>query len=194
MNFQTAAFVNFSGELRQLAQATHDGAHEYLANFSEHPLVKAELNAEQLLAVARMIFEVSQVIDAQQLPDTLGALSDRVNMQTGEYPVKVVLDDKEDLEDDEYPLAEMEEMGRLAELPILLATEAEKVRFLGHPLVRAGIPSNAFRALKYQAPSMRESLKESMEFQDIVSELVKEEPEKFGESTGFGETDEKPSA
>lgn len=191
MNFQTAAFVNFSGEIKQLAQATHDQATEYLANFSEHPLVKAGLDANQLLAVARMIFEVSQVIDSQQLPDSLGALSDRVHMKAGEYPVKVVLDEKGDIEEDEYPLAEMEEMGRLAELPILLATEAEKTRFLAHPLVQAGIPSNAFRALRYQAPGMRESLKESLDFQDIVSELVKEEPEKFGEFTGF---DEKPAS
>lgn len=181
--------MSFSGELRNLAQATHDGATEYLANFSEHPLVKAGLDANQLLAVARMVFEVSQVIDSQQQPDSLGALSDRVNMKQGEYPLKVVLEggDEPNREENEYSLAEMEEMGRLAELPILLATEEEKATFLSHPLVVQGIPSNAFRGIRDNSSGM----KESNEFHNIVSELVKEEPDRFGE--GMEGFDEKPT-
>lgn len=181
MNFPIAAFVNFSGEIRNLAQATHDEAKEYLANFSEHPLVKAGLDANQLLAVARMIYEVSQVIDQQQMPDTLGALSDRVHMKQGEYPVKVVLDETAvNVEEGEHLLSEMEEMGRLAELPILLATEEEKTRFLSHKLVKEGIPSNAFRALRANGPGMKEAMQTSVDFEGIVSELAKEEPDRFG--------------
>lgn len=181
MNFPIAAFMSFSGELRALAQALHDKNTEFLKDYSEHPLIKTGLTDEQMLAVARMVFEVSQVIDQQQMPDTLGALSDRVNMKEGEYPLNVVMEGTPDPAKGEYLLADMEEMGRLAELPIALATQEEKDKFLGHKLVQDGIPSNAFRALRAQGPGMKDAMKTSVDFDNIVSELAKEEPDRFGQ-------------
>lgn len=176
MNFPVAAFMSLAGELRVMAQALHEKNTEFLEQYSEHPLIKSGLTDEQMMSVARMVFEVSQIIDQQQQPDTLGALSDRVNMKPGEYPLNVVMEGDPDPEKGEYRLSEMAEMGRLAELPILLATQEEKDQFLQHPLVQQGIPSNAFRGIRAESSGIQESF----DFQNIVSELIKEDPNRFG--------------
>jgi hypothetical protein len=159
---------NFAG----LAQAAAAGAE----GVDQNPLIQAGITPEQLLVLANVVHGFGHQATMFPDPDTLGALSDRVNSKPGAYPLNIVIDQPEPPQENTYMLTEMVEMGRLAQLPILLSTQEQKDRFTSHPLVQQGLPSFVF----IQVAAQEKTFIENAEFSDIARSLMEDEPGVFG--------------
>lgn len=163
---------NFAG----LAQAMAQG----VEGVEQHPLAQTGITPEQLMAVANTLHHFGHVSVQFPEPDTLGALSDRVNAKSGEYPLNIVVDEKDMDESPEVPqylLSDMKRMGELAQLPILLTSQGQKDEFLSHPLVKQGLPSFVF----VNVASNSQTFEENAAFADITRGLVEDEPTVFGD-------------
>lgn len=144
----------------------------------QHPLFQVGMTPEQLGMVANLLHNFGHMASQYPEPDALGALSDRVNAKQGEYPLKIVVEPtpEDEMTGTEYLLEDMKEMGRLAQLPAVLATEEQKAKFLSHPLVVQGLPSFVF----VNVAANSQTFEENAAFADITRGLIEDEPDVFG--------------
>lgn len=161
---------NFAAMAQAFAQNT--------PGIEQHPLFQVGMTPEQLGTVANLLHTFGHMASQYPEADSLGVLSDRVNAKQGEYPLKIVVEASPEGDETgpEYLLEDMKEMGRLARLPALLATEEQKATFLSHPLVQQGLPSFVF----VNVADNSQTFEENAAFADITRGLIEDEPDVFG--------------
>lgn len=168
-----------SGNFFTLANALAAAANALAAGeggIDEHPLVRQGFSSQQLMAVAQFVAQVAQAHSVLPDSDSVGALVDRFEARAGTFPLRVVLDSKETLEDGEHRLAELLELARVAALPAAVATAEELEFYRENPLVVNGIPSGLF----LQMAENRQLIGESCAFNEIATNLMTENPGVFG--------------
>ncbi len=166
------AFYTLANSLASLANASAQQA----PGVEENEIVKSGVTPQQLMVLAQTVHNFGHQASAFPDPDSIGALSDRVNAKPGAFPLNVVVDQFGPLPADSYHISEIVEMGRLAQLPAAISSQEERERYLRHPLVVQGLPSNFF----VQLAANEQSVVESVTFGDIARSLMDEEPGVFG--------------
>ena len=172
MSQSSANFFTLANTLASAANALAAGED----GIEEHPLVRQGFSSQQLMAVAQFVAQIAQVHSAIPDPDSVGALVDRFAARMGTFPLKVVLDNKDELEEDEHRLAELLELSRVARLPAAVATADELEFYRENTLVVRGIPSMVF----FQVAENSQLIGDTVTFNEIATNLMTEDPGVFG--------------
>lgn len=174
MSQASDAFFALANGMAATAKALSEGDQEV----KNHPLIQRGFDAQQLMAIAEFVAQVGHFQTNIPDPDSVGAYVDRFASQSGTH-VKIIINPEKELGEDEYRMDTIEELARLAQLPAAIATDEEIATYREHPLVKKGAPS----VVLIQIAAQRQSIDESMTFNNIVNNLQEEDPAVFGPET-----------